>query len=94
MLTPLLFLWLAAAAPAPSALPAKAACNPPAAGNWVVAASCDLVGAATVTGNVTVQPGVTLTLTPGASLNIHFAARHLRVRSGARVVIRNGARIH
>lgn len=93
MLTPLLFLWLTAAAPAP-AVTAKVACTPPAAGNWTVAASCDLAGAAAVTGNVTVQPGVTLTLAPGASLNINFAARHLRVRSGARVILRAGARIH
>lgn len=90
---PLLLLGLAAAPIVPAAPTDRAACNPPIVGNWTVAASCTLAGAHAVAGDVTVQPGVALTLAPGAALDLDFAHHHLRVRPGARVVVPVGAKI-
>ena len=50
-------------------------------------------GQASAPANVIVQAGITLTLAAGADLNIDFANRHLRVRAGARVIVKQGARI-
>ena len=72
----------------------RAACDPPAVGDWVVDADCTLVGQHAVTGNVTVLPGVTLALAPGAALDVDFAGKHLRVRQGARVIVQLGAKLH
>jgi len=88
--TPLLLLALALSPTAPTD---RAACNPPALGNWTVAASCTLAGAHSLTGDVTVQPGVALTLDPGAVLDLDFAHHHLRVRTGAKVVVPVGAKV-
>jgi len=71
----------------------KALCGPPAIGNWTVAQSCTFQGQATAPANVTVLAGVTLTLDPGANLNIDFTGHHLRVRAGARVIVKTGAKI-
>jgi hypothetical protein len=68
-------------------------CNPPANGDWIVAASCTFQGQATAPDNVIVQPGVTLTLAPGADLDIDFSAHHLRIRQNARVIVKLGAKI-
>lgn len=72
---------------------AQALCAPPQQGDWIVAQSCTFQGQATAPANVIVQPGVTLTLAAGADLNIDFANRHLRVRTGARVLVKQGAKI-
>jgi hypothetical protein len=71
----------------------KALCSPPLLGNWTVAQSCTFQGQATAPGNVTVLAGVTLTLDPGANLNIDFTGHHLRVQAGARVIVKTGAKI-
>jgi hypothetical protein len=71
----------------------KALCGPPVLGNWTVAQSCTFQGQATAPGNVTVLAGVTLTLDPGANLNIDFAGHRLRVQAGARVIVKTGAKI-
>jgi serine protease len=68
-------------------------CNPPAIGDWIVAQSCTFQGQATAPANVIVQAGVTLTVAPGADLNIDFTGHHLRVRQGAKVIVKLGAKI-
>lgn len=85
-----------AAAPAstPNAAPFHRPCAPPLVGDWVVVHDCILAGQAAAPRNVIVQPGITLVLAPGAALDIDFDLRHLRVRQGARVVVRQGARVH
>jgi hypothetical protein len=82
---------LAAALPGGGA--PKAFCNPPAAGDWIVALSCTFQGQDSAPADVVVQPGVTLTLAPGADLDIDFDAHHLRVRDNARVIVQLGAKI-
>jgi hypothetical protein len=71
----------------------KALCNPPANGDWIVAVSCTFQGQDTAPEDVIVQPGVTLTLAPGADLDIDFNDHHLRVRQNARVIVKLGAKI-
>ena len=71
----------------------KALCNPPANGDWIVAVSCTFQGQATAPANIIVQPGITLTLAPGADLNIDFGGHHLRVRQNAKVIVKLGAKI-
>ncbi|HEV8577610.1 MAG TPA: hypothetical protein VGX68_00900 [Thermoanaerobaculia bacterium] len=69
------------------------ACSPPANGDWIVAASCTFQGQATAPANVIVLPNVTLTIAPGASLNIDFTGHHLRIQQGAKVIVKLGAKI-
>ncbi len=69
-------------------------CTPPAVGTWWVFQDCLLLGAHSVSGHVVVFENVTLTLAAGASLDVDFNNRFLRIRDQARVIIRSGARIH
>ena len=69
-------------------------CNPPAFGTWWVFQDCLLLGAHSVPSHVVVFENVTLTLAAGASLDVDFDNRFLRIRDQARVIVGPGARIH
>lgn len=69
-------------------------CNPPAFGIWWVFQDCLLLGAHAVPSHVVVFENVTLTLAAGASLDVDFDNRFLRIRDQARVIVGPGARIH
>ena len=68
-------------------------CSPPASGDWVVGQSCSLVGSKAAAANVIVEENVALTITENASLAIDFSNHHLRIRDGAKVVIRDTGRV-
>lgn len=68
-------------------------CSPPASGDWVVGQSCSLVGSKAAAANVIVEENVALTITENASLAIDFSNHHLRIRDGAKVVIRATGRV-
>jgi subtilisin family serine protease len=76
-----------------SAITTVTTCTPPASGNWVVAESCTFVGSATAPANVIVDVEVALTIAGGASLDINFSTNHLRIKNGAKVVIKSGGKI-
>ena len=69
-------------------------CTPPGSGDWVVSASCTFQGSATAAGNVIVEAGVALTIDSGAALDINFTSFHLLIKSGAKVVVKDGGKIH
>jgi extracellular elastinolytic metalloproteinase len=69
-------------------------CVPPASGDWVVAQSCTFTGSTAAPGNVIVEAGVALTIAGGASLDINFSTKHLRIKNGAKVVIKSGGKIN
>jgi mono/diheme cytochrome c family protein len=69
-------------------------CTPPASGVWVITQSCIFQGSATAPANVIVLQNVTLTIAGGASLDINFSTKHLKIKNGAKVVIRSGGKIH
>ena len=69
-------------------------CTLPDTQDWIVSESCTFQGSATAPGNVIVEPGIALTIDSGASLDINFANFHLLIKSGAKVVIRDGGKIH
>ena len=78
----------------PTPTPSPAACTPPGSGDWIVSASCTFEGTATAPANVIVEAGIALTIDTGASLDINFTNFHLLIRSGAKVVIKDGGKIH
>ncbi len=55
---------------------------------------CSLDGSAQAPGNVIVEAGIALTIDTGATLDIDFTQFHLLIKSGAKVVIRDGGKIH
>ncbi len=65
----------------------------PGSGDWTVSASCTFQGSATAAGNVIVEAGIALTIDTGAALNINFTNFHLLIKSGAKVVVKNGGKI-
>ena len=69
-------------------------CTVPSSGDWVLAHSCRLFGNPTAAGNVIVEEAVILEITSSASLDIDFSNHHLRIKSGAKVVIKDGGKIH
>jgi hypothetical protein len=69
-------------------------CALPASGAWMVTQSCILISSAIAPANVIVEQNVTLTIDANAALNIDFSSSHLRIRSGAKVVIEAGGKIH
>ena len=60
----------------------------------LVVQDCLLSGSATAPGNVIVEPGIALTIDTGSSLDIDFTNFHLLIRSGAKLVIKDGGKIH
>ena len=66
---------------------------PPSSGNWVIAQNYTLSGSATAPGNVIVEEDIALTIAENASLDINFTNFHLLIRSGAKVVIKDGGKI-
>ena len=68
-------------------------CVIPGSGDWMVSASCTFLGSATAPANVIVEPGIALTIATGAALDINFTNFHLLIKSGAKVVIRDGGKI-
>ena len=69
-------------------------CSPPGSGDWIVAASCTFQGSTTAPANVIVEAGVALTIDTNASLDIDFTNFHLLIKSGSKVVIKDGGKIH
>ena len=59
----------------------------------MVTQDCTLSGSATAPGNVIVEENITLTIAENASLDIDFANRHLKNKSGGKVVIESGGKI-
>ena len=70
------------------------ACVIPSSGEWKVTQDCILTGSATAPGNVVVEQNTALTTAEKASLDIEFTNFHLLIKSGAKVVIRDGGKIH
>ena len=68
-------------------------CALPDSGDWMVTQDCTLSGSATAPGNVIVEKNVALTIAENASLDIDFANRHLKIKNGAKVVIKSGGKI-
>ena len=60
----------------------------------MVIQSRTIEGSATAPANVIVDENITLVIAENASLEINFANNHLRIRSGAKVIIEVGGRIH
>ena len=73
---------------------ASLSCSPPGSGDWVVTQSCAFTGSASVPGNVVVENDVALTIAENASLDVDFSNHHLRIKNGARVIIKNGGKIN
>ena len=71
----------------------EATCVLPTSGDWMVSQSCTASGSATAPGSVIVETNVTLTIAENASLDIDFPNFHLLIRSGAKVVIKDGGKI-
>ena len=66
----------------------------PTSGNWNVTSSCTITGnPTTITGDVTVNSGVVITIPAGKSLDINFGLRHLLVKSGGAILIKAGGKI-
>ncbi len=68
-------------------------CLVPASGDWVVSEDCTLSQNASAPANVVVNPNVTLTIAPGIVLDIDSSSYNLRVKTGARVVIKPGGKV-
>ena len=69
-------------------------CTPPIAGDLVVSESCTFEGTASAPANVIVEENMTLTIAENAALYIDFLNFHLLIKSGAKVVIKEGGNIH
>jgi hypothetical protein len=69
-------------------------CSPPDSGDWIVSADCTMEQSATAPANVVVNENVTLTLDSGVGLQIDLSKYHLKVRNGAKVIIKPGAKIN
>lgn len=73
---------------------ASLSCSPPASGDWTITLSCTFEGSAQAPANVIVEDNVELKIMGGSSLNIDFSSHHLRIKTGARVIIKSGGKIH
>ena len=69
-------------------------CVVPTNGDWVVGQGCDLVGNKVAPADVVIEENVALTITENAALDIDFTTFHLLIKSGAKVVIKDGGKIH
>ena len=69
-------------------------CSPPISSNWIIAETCTFEGTASAPANVIVEENIALTIAENASLDIDFTNFHLLIRSGAKVVIKDGGKIH
>lgn len=76
-----------------SAAPTPGICSPT-SGNWTITLSCTIIDDISVTGNVDVQNNAVLTIENGASLDIDFTAKYLKVHSGSGVLIKSGGKIN
>ncbi|MCP3910243.1 MAG: hypothetical protein GY713_04740, partial [Actinomycetia bacterium] len=63
-------------------------CAPPAAGDWLVTASCTLTASDTAPANVIVSPGVVLTIDNNVVLEIDLVNYKLEVQAGGGVLVR------
>ena len=69
-------------------------CTPPAAGNWVVdGAQCLVSQSATITGDVLLSNGASITVQSGATLHIDLAQHRLQIDASSALRLRSGARI-
>lgn len=59
----------------------------------MVSEDCTLSQNASAPANVVVNPNVTLTIAPGIVLDIDSSSYNLRVKTGARVVIKPGGKV-
>lgn len=66
-------------------------CHPPAAGDWIVSTSCTFDGDMAATGDMIVEPTAVLTIAANAVLSVDFHNHKLLVRSGAGVLVQQGA---
>ncbi|MCP3912391.1 MAG: hypothetical protein GY713_15715 [Actinomycetia bacterium] len=64
------------------------ACAPPAAGDWMVTASCTVAASDTAPGDVIVAPGVVLTVDNHVTLEIDLVNHQLLVQAGGGVLVR------
>jgi len=74
----------------------ESGCAPYGSKDWVVPQSCpfeEITSCATVPENVIVLENVAVTIAQNACLDIDFSNHHLRIKNGAKVVIKNGGRI-
>lgn len=70
------------------------ACSPPDSGDWAITRHCTLLTSKTWFGNVTVQNGAVVTIPPGITLDLDFAAHKLSVAHGGGVLIQPGGRVN
>ena len=68
-------------------------CEPPEAGDWEISEDCTVVEDVSVVANVIVLPNVSLTIANCVSLDIDSSNHSLKVKNGAKVVIRRGGKI-
>ena len=69
-------------------------CGPHDVGDWNVSFDCTMAQNATAPANVVLLENSSLTIASGVALDIDFSAHHLRVKDGAKVVIKPGGVIH
>lgn len=69
-------------------------CVLPNTGGWIISKSCTVSGNAIAPENVIVEQNLTLTIAENAALDIDFTTFHLLIKSGAKVVIKIGGKIH
>lgn len=63
-------------------------CTPPASGDWTVTSSCTINGTVIASGSVTVNPAITVTVSPGAKLLIDFKHFKLLVKKTGGVLVK------
>ena len=68
-------------------------CPLPLPNPWTITTRCTLTSDATAPGDVIVQSGAVLTISPNRLLDINFALHHLLVQSGGGVLIKAGGKI-
>jgi peptidoglycan/xylan/chitin deacetylase (PgdA/CDA1 family) len=62
--------------------------------SWTINESCQLSTSTQVSGNVVIQNNSTLIIPNGKSLDIDFDTKHLMIKSGSKVLIKSGGKIH
>ena len=68
-------------------------CHPPTSGTWTVSESCEFTHQAVAPADVIVEPGVVLTIAPGAVLEIDLHNHKLLVRDTGGVLVKDGGTI-
>jgi len=68
-------------------------CVLPNTGEWIISQGCTVSGNSIAPENVIVEQNVTLTIAENAALDIDFTTFHLLIKSGAKVVIKDGGKI-